>query len=58
MYTGLRHLSARHVAHSYTPIVHLDTLLTSIKGEVQGLPRGREAREDDCRETLFLSRRL
>jgi hypothetical protein len=30
------------LAHSYTPIVQLDHLLVSIKGDVQGLP-GREA---------------
>jgi hypothetical protein len=28
------------LAHSYTPIVQLDHLLVSIKGDVQGLPRG------------------
>jgi hypothetical protein len=28
------------LAHSYTPIVHLDHLLVSIKGDVQGLPKG------------------
>jgi hypothetical protein len=33
------------LAHSYTPIVHLDHLLVSIKGDVQGLPKGREGRE-------------
>jgi hypothetical protein len=26
------------LAHSYTPIVQLDHLLVSIKGDVQGLP--------------------
>jgi hypothetical protein len=28
------------LTHSYTPIVQLDHLLVSIKGDVQGLPRG------------------
>jgi hypothetical protein len=28
------------LAHSYTPIIQLDHLLVSIKGDVQGLPRG------------------
>jgi hypothetical protein len=28
------------LAHSYTPIVQLDHLLVSIKGDVQGLPKG------------------
>jgi hypothetical protein len=59
MYTGVRHLSASHVAHSYTPIVHLDTLLTSIKGEVQGLPRGaRGGRRRLPRDSLSRARRL
>jgi hypothetical protein len=31
------------LAHSYTPIVQLDHLLVSIKGDVQGLPRRAEA---------------
>jgi hypothetical protein len=31
------------LAHSYTPIVQLDHLLVSIKGDVHGLPRGAEA---------------
>jgi hypothetical protein len=31
------------LAHSYTPIVQLDHLLVSIKGDVQGLPRGTQA---------------
>jgi hypothetical protein len=31
------------LAHSYTSIVHLDHLLVSIKGDVQGLLKGREA---------------
>jgi hypothetical protein len=28
------------LAHSYTPIVQLGHLLVSIKGDVQGLPKG------------------
>jgi hypothetical protein len=28
------------LAHSYTPIVQLSHLLVSIKGDVQGLPKG------------------
>jgi hypothetical protein len=32
------------LAHSYTPIVLLDHLLVSIKGDVQGLPGGGESR--------------
>jgi hypothetical protein len=31
------------LAHSYTPIIQLDHLLVSIKGDVQGLPEGRQA---------------
>jgi hypothetical protein len=35
------------LAHSYTPIVQLGHLLVSIKGDVQGLPRGgRERRAE------------
>jgi hypothetical protein len=35
------------LAHSYTPIVQLDHLLVSIKGDVQGLPkRGRQSGRD------------
>jgi hypothetical protein len=30
------------LAHSYTPIVQLGHLLVSIKGDVQGLPKGGE----------------
>jgi hypothetical protein len=32
------------LAHSYTPIVQLDHLLVSIKGDVQGLPKGEVGR--------------
>jgi hypothetical protein len=31
------------LAHSYTPYVQLDHLLVSIKGDVQGLPKERQA---------------
>jgi hypothetical protein len=31
--------SSATLAHSYTPIVQLDHLLVSIKGDVQGLPK-------------------
>jgi hypothetical protein len=31
------------LAHSYTPIVQLGHLLVSIKGDVQGLPKGKKA---------------
>jgi hypothetical protein len=31
------------LAHSYTPIVQLDHLLVSIKGDVQSLPEGRQS---------------
>jgi hypothetical protein len=31
------------LAHSYTPVVQLDHLLVSIKGDVQGLPKASEA---------------
>jgi hypothetical protein len=38
------------LAHSYTPIIQLDHLLVSIKGDVQGLPggesRGRQSGRD------------
>jgi hypothetical protein len=44
------------LAHSYTPIVQLDHLLVSIKGVVQGLPRGthasREGRVGETRRRL------
>jgi hypothetical protein len=36
-----RHFPAGHVAHSYTPIVQLDHLLMSIKGDVQEREGGR-----------------
>jgi hypothetical protein len=47
------------LAHSYTPIVHLDLLLTSIKGRSRALMR-RVARENGLtnRLTLSLSRTL
>jgi hypothetical protein len=32
------------LAHSYTPIVQLGHLLVSIKGDVQGLPKGQRER--------------
>jgi hypothetical protein len=35
---------AATLAHSYTPIVQLGHLLVSIKGDVQGLPKGGEQR--------------
>jgi hypothetical protein len=35
------------LAHSYTPIVQLDHLLLSIKGDVQGIPKeGRQSGRD------------
>jgi hypothetical protein len=53
------------LAHSYTPIIQLDHLLVSIKGDVQGLPKGgrqsgrnvEEANSDSSPQgrTLFLS---
>jgi hypothetical protein len=60
------------LAHSYTPIVQLDHLLVSIKGDVQGLPKGarqaekgrnaEEANSDSSPQgrtlSLSLSRRL
>jgi hypothetical protein len=44
------------LAHSYTPIVHLDRLLVSIKGDVQGLPRGR-AEQGEQRQAEWEKRR-
>jgi hypothetical protein len=38
------------LAHSYTPIVQLDHLLVSIKGDVQGLPRGGRRRGKNVEE--------
>jgi hypothetical protein len=56
------------LAHSYTPIVQLDHLLVSIKGDVQGLPKrsrrgGKNAEEVNSDgspqdRTLSPSRRL
>jgi hypothetical protein len=43
--TGLKYFSAGHVSKSYTPIIQLDHLLVSIKGDVQGLPKGGEERQ-------------
>jgi hypothetical protein len=41
------------LAHSYTPIVQLDHLLVSIKGDVQGLPeRGRVGLRAGRRELI------
>jgi hypothetical protein len=37
MYLGRKLSPARHVALCYTPIVHLDPLLTSIKGKTRAL---------------------
>jgi hypothetical protein len=42
------------LAHSYTPIVHLDPLLASIKGG-PGPPCGRVTREDGLTDRLTLS---
>jgi hypothetical protein len=39
------------LAHSYTPIVQLDHLLVSIKGDVQGLPEGGRVGETQRRLT-------
>jgi hypothetical protein len=39
------------LAHSYTPIVQLDHLLVSIKGDVQGLPKRRRAEVGRVGET-------
>jgi hypothetical protein len=38
------------LAHSYTPIVQLDHLLVSIKGDVQGLPKGGRAEAEKERK--------
>jgi hypothetical protein len=35
------------LAHSYTPIVQLDHILVSIKGDVQGPPKGRRQAEKE-----------
>jgi hypothetical protein len=40
------------LAHSYTSIVQLDHLLVSIKGDVQGLPRGRQAERGGTQRRL------
>jgi hypothetical protein len=40
------------LAHSYTPIVHLDHLLVSIKGDVQGLPKGGRGEGDERRRAV------
>jgi hypothetical protein len=41
-------LSTATLAHSYTPIVHLDHLLVSIKGDVQGLLKGGRRRAEEA----------
>jgi hypothetical protein len=38
------------LAHSYNPIVQLDHLLVSIKGDVQGLPKGGRQSGRDAEE--------
>jgi hypothetical protein len=39
------------IAHSYTPIVDLDHLLVSIKGDVQGLPKGGRSKASRGRQS-------
>jgi hypothetical protein len=55
MYTGLWHLSARHVSILLHPIVHLDPLLASIKGRARALILGEVAREHGPTNRLSLS---
>jgi hypothetical protein len=38
------------LAHSYTTIVQLGHLLVSIKGDVQGLPKGGEGKKGEQRQ--------
>jgi hypothetical protein len=40
------------LAHSYTPFVQLDHLLVSIKGDVQGLPKGGRGRVGETQRRL------
>ena len=46
------------LAHSYTPIVQLDHLLVSIKGDDQGLPKGGERRRAEVGRVGETQRRL
>jgi hypothetical protein len=46
------------LAHSYTPIVQLGHLLVSIKGDVQGLPKGGEKRRAEAGRVGEMQRRL
>jgi hypothetical protein len=46
------------LTHSYTPIVQLGHLLVSIKGDVQGLPKGGGARQAEAGRVGETQRRL
>jgi hypothetical protein len=46
------------LAHCYTPIVQMDHLLVSIKGDVQGLPKGGRRRRAEAGRVGETWRRL